>query len=81
MPRLSSVVAALLLATSAQASQPEVPEQAVVGRWQGTYLCTQGWTGLDLTMELAEDPEPGQELQAISSTWPRATGWSARSAT
>lgn len=60
----TSLLVALLLATAAHATEPAVPGEEVVGRWQGTYLCTQGWTGLDLTIRIGEPQAPGKELEA-----------------
>lgn len=67
MPRLSMLLALALalVTTAAHATTPPVPDQSdVLGRWQGTYLCTQGWTGLDLTIERHADSKPHQLLEA-----------------
>lgn len=62
-----AMLAAVVLAGAAQASPRELSVETVADRWQGTYLCNQGWTGLDLTLEVVEEAEPGRELKATFS--------------
>jgi len=58
MTRLAAtLVLALALATPGAA----LAEAEMLGRWQGTYKCNQGWTGVDLVIE--EDTQVADALE------------------
>ena len=65
----------LILTATAPADEP-----GALGRWRGTYLCNQGWTGVDLEIgpdearaEAMESDQPGRYLKATFSFFQIAT--------
>jgi hypothetical protein len=68
----SGVLLGLALVLSTSLARAEEP--AALGRWRGTYLCNQGWTGVDLEIEADTEresvqgpAEPGRYLRATFS--------------